>query len=233
MAALFNVAILFLILTLGACKTEKGGVTQKVESEGKLPWQTEIKEDSYLKEGDLVFQQTDCEPCRAIQLATRSNYSHMGLLVYDTARKEWMVFEAGRTVRLTPLKEWEKQGVDEEVVVMRLRERKAIIDSAGLETLRIYIQHNLHKPYDMEFRWDDSAQYCSELVYKAYDSSFGMPLGEPRPLSDYDLNSSLVQKQLEKRYAGKVPFDEPMISPMDMLQNPALYRIPYPKKEEE
>ena len=56
----------------------------------------------------------------AIQRATHSPYSHMGLVLYRDGRA--FVLEAVATVRYTPLAEWIDRGVGRHFVVRRLRD---------------------------------------------------------------------------------------------------------------
>jgi hypothetical protein len=59
---------------------------------------------SLLKEGDIIYQTSRSSQSLAIQRATGSRYSHMGMIIYRNGAP--MVFEAVQTVRYTPLKEW-------------------------------------------------------------------------------------------------------------------------------
>src|SRR5262249_21128739 len=57
-----------------------------------------------VRPGDIVFQTSKSNQSRAIQLATRSPYSHMGLILLRDGKP--FVLEAIATVRFTPLGEW-------------------------------------------------------------------------------------------------------------------------------
>jgi len=54
--------------------------------------------------GDIVFQSSTSGQSKAIQIATGSKYSHMGI-IYKQG-DEFLVYEAVQPVRLTPLTDW-------------------------------------------------------------------------------------------------------------------------------
>ena len=70
--------------------------------------------------GDLVFQQSRSAQSLAVQQATHSPYSHMGMIVLRQGRP--YVLEAAATVRYTPLAAWAAQGERGAYVVKRLRD---------------------------------------------------------------------------------------------------------------
>lgn len=70
--------------------------------------------------GDIIFQTSSSGQSSAIQIATKSQYSHMGI-IYLEAEKPW-VYEAGGTVTLTPLESWTARGMEGHFVIKRLRD---------------------------------------------------------------------------------------------------------------
>lgn len=63
---------------------------------------------SKLKEGDIVFQTTGTRQCHFVMAATRSPWSHCGVLV--ERKNGFYVLEAASTVKLTPYEQWVKRG---------------------------------------------------------------------------------------------------------------------------
>ena len=63
---------------------------------------TAAKPQLQLKDGDIIFQTTQSSQSKAIQLATHSRYSHVGIVYFD--KRQPMVLEAVQPVRVTPLK---------------------------------------------------------------------------------------------------------------------------------
>ncbi|AVQ13162.1 Orthopoxovirus protein, PF05708 family [Leptospira santarosai] len=75
------------------------------------------------------------------------------------------------------------------------------------------------------FGWNDELIYCTELVWKLYDRYTGIRLGELKTLKDFDLSSPAVQFLMKKRYGNRVPYSEPVISPVDMFHSSELITV--------
>ena len=87
-----------------------------------------------LKDGDLIFQTSHSPQSRAIQLATRSPYSHMGIIIHRNGNP--FVYEAAATVSYTPLAEWIARGVKGKYVVKRLKNADRLLTGETLSKLR-------------------------------------------------------------------------------------------------
>jgi uncharacterized protein YcnI len=61
-----------------------------------------------LKDGDIVFHTSRSAQSLAVQRATGSRYSHMGVVLLRGGKP--YVFEAVSTVRYTPLAQWTARG---------------------------------------------------------------------------------------------------------------------------
>src|SRR5437867_2402013 len=83
-----------------------------------------------LQDGDIIFQTSRSPQSLAIQRATHSPYSHMGIILYRSGRP--FVFEAIATVRYTPLGEWIDRGSGGHYVVKRLRDAANVIAPAAM-----------------------------------------------------------------------------------------------------
>jgi len=176
-----------------------------------------------LKEGDVLFQTSRSTQSQAIQIATHSRWSHMGMLVRE--KRGWLVFEAVQPVRLTPLNEWVRRGQGGHVVVKRLKDAAKHLDEKTLSRMRQIGRRLLGKPYDLTFEWDDRRVYCSELVWKIYKEGAGIELGHLQRLKDFDLSHPAVQKKMRERYGNKLPLEEPVISPQAMFESPLLSTV--------
>jgi hypothetical protein len=75
--------------------------------------------------GDIIFQTSKSSQSKAIQLATNSEYSHMGL-IYET-NGQLFVYEAVQPVKLTKLDEWIKRGENSHYVVKRLKDSEKLL----------------------------------------------------------------------------------------------------------
>jgi hypothetical protein len=65
------------------------------------------------RNGDIVFQTSRSPQSLAIQLATKSPYSHMGIVYVQGGAP--FVFEAVQPVKLTPLRSWIERGAGIEI----------------------------------------------------------------------------------------------------------------------
>jgi hypothetical protein len=170
-----------------------------------------------LRDGDVIFQTSRSPQSRAVQRATHSRYSHMGL-VFHVGRR-LMVIEAVGPVRWTPLSIWIARGERGEAIVRRLRDADAKLTPDGVGRLRRAATHHLGKRYDAAFEWSDERLYCSELVYKAYEQALGVTLGRLQTLRDMDLSDPIVKRAVAARYGRRVPLDSPVITPQAIFES--------------
>lgn len=171
-----------------------------------------------LQEGDIVFQSSSSPQCEAIKLATHSEYSHCGIVLFIDGKA--MVFEAVQPVSVTPLDQWAARGDDGKYEVKRLKDVKLSADV--IARMKKIATSYVGKDYDLYFGWADDRLYCSELVWKLYKKAAGVELTALRPLSDYDLSHPAVKVILRERYADKIPLGEKMVSPGDLFNSPLL-----------
>jgi Permuted papain-like amidase enzyme, YaeF/YiiX, C92 family len=170
-----------------------------------------------VRDGDLIFQTSRSSQSLAIQRATGSPYSHMGLILYRNG--EPYVLEAIATVRFTPLDRWIARGTGHHFVVKRLRNADALLDTAGVARLRAAALRYVGRPYDLAFEWSDERMYCSELVWKAYDRGLGIQIGALQQIRDFNLSDPAVRSKMHERYGDNVPLSEPVISPASMFRS--------------
>jgi uncharacterized protein YycO len=165
-----------------------------------------------LQEGDIIFQTSRSSQSLAIQQATKSPYSHMGVVLSKDGKL--MVFEASATVRYTPLQAWIARGDGGRYVVKRLQ---GGLTAAQKGALRAFAGPYEGKPYDLTFEWSDSRIYCSELVWKMYKRALGVEVGALQKLKEFDLTSKAVRAKMQERYGTKIPLEETVISPASMF----------------
>lgn len=178
------------------------------------------KLQSQLKEGDILFQETYGDFSEAIKLATKSNISHCGLLLKKN--NEWYVFEAYEPVLYTPLKNWVSRS--NTLIIKRLAENQKI-ESDVVSKMNSIAKTMNGKHYDSKFLWTDKELYCSELVWKIYKSACNVQLGTLQRLSDFDLTSPLVKKQMQINYGNNIPMNETIISPVSILNDKKLVTV--------
>lgn len=173
--------------------------------------------------GDIIFQTSLSSQSRAIQLATGSKYSHMGLIILRDGKP--YVLEAEATVRYTPLDHWIARGSGHHYVVKRLIDADQALTPDALQRLESSAKHFVGRPYDAVFEWSDDRMYCSELVWKAYKNALGLEIGGLQHIRDFNLSNPIVQAKMHERYGDHIPLDEPVISPVAMFQSSLLVTV--------
>lgn len=176
-----------------------------------------------LKDGDIIFQTSRSSQSVAVQRATGSKYSHMGMVVHRHGKP--YVFEAIDTVQYTPLDRWVARGVGSRFVVKRLRDADTRLTPAALQQLRTAADRFAGRRYDLHFGWSDDRIYCSELVWKAYERGLGVRIGALQKVRDFDLSDPAVKAKMRERYGTRIPLDEPVISPVAMFDSPLLVTV--------
>lgn len=176
-----------------------------------------------VEEGDLIFQTSVSSQSKAIQLATHSQYSHMGIIYKD--QNKVFVYEAIQPVKLTPLTVWINRGKDGHCVVKRLKNAESILTASVKTKLRHEGEKYMGKNYDLYFEWTDEKIYCSELVWKMYKEAANVEIGKLERLSDFDLTHQVVEQILSKRYGANIPMDEKVISPSSMYHSKLLRTV--------
>lgn len=168
-----------------------------------------------LRDGDIIFHTSRSAQSVAIQKATRSPYSHMGIVFFRAG--DPYVYEAVRTVKYTPLEKWVQRGDGGHYVVKRLRDAERILTPEAVAKLLQAAAQFEGKPYDLAFAWSDERIYCSELVWKIYARGLGLHLGRPQKLRDFDLADPLVKATMNERYGRSIPMEETVIAPGEMF----------------
>lgn len=186
-------------------------------------YKTRLINDEKFQNGDLIFQTSKSDQSAAIQLATKSKYSHCGI-IYKVGH-DYYVFEAVNTVRLTPLSEWIDRGQNGCFVVKRLKNAAQILTSKSIKKMKNEGEQFKNKKYDFTFEWSDDKMYCSELIWKIYKRAVGIEIGKLEKLGDFDLTNKKVMHILKDRYENKIPLNETVISPAAIFDCKLLYTV--------
>jgi hypothetical protein len=173
--------------------------------------------------GDIIFQTSKSAQSKAIQLATKSKYSHVGI-IYEINGK-FFVYEAVQPVKLTKLNDWIKRGEGAHYVVKRLKESIGVITKTNQKKMMDFGEKFSNKNYDLYFEWSNDRIYCSELVWKIYKGALGIELGQLQHLRDFDLSSPIVKNKLKERYGNDIPLDESVISPAAIFNSEKLVTV--------
>lgn len=177
--------------------------------------------ETTFKDGDIVFQVLPSSQSKAIQLATHSKYSHVGIIFIVEGRP--VVYEAVQPVRVTPLDRWVAQGGGH-FVAKRIKDESLVTPEVVAKMQRVGSRF-IGKNYDTYFEWSDERMYCSELVWKIYQQGAGIEVGERKPLSSYDLSHPAVQAKMKERYGNHPPLEEMMVSPGAMFDSEQLKMV--------
>ena len=153
----------------------------------------------------------------AIEGATRSPYSHCGIVLQREGR--FYVLEAIGPVKETALDEWLARGRLQQFAVFRFKEPYRSRIPRIIERARLL----LGRPYDNHYDFDDARIYCSELVFKAFRAEVGEDLGKVRRLGDLGWKPYTVTiLQIEN---GALPLDREMITPKDLSEGNQLEKV--------
>jgi permuted papain-like amidase YaeF/Yiix C92 family enzyme len=171
-----------------------------------------------LRAGDLVFETSTSSQSSAIRWATRSPWSHVGIV--EVSRDGTFVVEALGRVSRTPWKAWRRRALrGGELLVLRPRAVPGERRAAAVEEAKAF----LGRRYDPRFGWGDDRIYCSELVVKAYERGAGISLGRRERLRDLRLFG--LRGAIEERWGGPVPKDLVLVTPASIAEDARLARV--------
>jgi uncharacterized protein YycO len=179
--------------------------------------------NSEFKNGDLIFQTSLSGQSKAIQLATKSKYSHCGLIYKEG--NDLYVFEAVQPVKRTPLDKWIARGQNGKYVVKRLKNAEQVLTHSTVQKMNKVAVSFKGKNYDSTFEWSDDNIYCSELIWKIYQRATGIEIGKLEKLSDFDLTNEVVKKKIKDRYGTNIPANEIVISPASIFDSELLITV--------
>ncbi len=173
--------------------------------------------------GDILFQTSQSEQSRAIQIATKSPYSHVGV-VFIRDDKPY-VLEAVEPVQFTPMNIWIKKGARSSYVAKRLVNSDSILTKETLAKLLAVGKSYLGKHYDDQYQWSDSSMYCSELVWKLCREALGIEIGALTKLKSFNLTDPIVSAKLKERYGTNIPYEEPVVAPVTIFESKVLTTV--------
>lgn len=176
-----------------------------------------------LKIGDIIFQETNSEQATVIKLATKSKYTHVGVVI--SHQNKLMILEAIGPVKKTLIQDFINHGTGKKFKVKRLKNRVEIFTKQKEIEFIFEGEKYLGKLYDFYFVWSNEKIYCSELVWKMYKSVFNLEIGKLGKLKDFDLSHFKVKLLMFKRYGFKIPYNETVIPPSSLFDSDLLEEI--------
>ncbi len=176
-----------------------------------------------LKTGDILFVESASGQGKAIQLATKSKWTHVGVVFIEDGKP--MVYHAVNPVMKSPLEEFLGFSSNHKYVAKRIKSSVKKLNDSLNTVMKKEAISLLGKPYDIYFNWSDDEIYCTEYVWKLYNHAYKVEVGKLRPLKEFDLSSPVVKEIMKKRYGSSIPLDEKMISPGDMFDSEILEEV--------
>jgi permuted papain-like amidase YaeF/Yiix C92 family enzyme len=165
------------------------------------------------RNGDVVLQTSGSAQSAAIQVATRSPYSHTGLV--EVAPDGVFVIEAIGRVSRTPIAAWIRRGEGRRYTALR----RADLSDGEAAAVVAAARGFLGRKYDARFEWSDDRIYCSELVAKAYARGAGKDAGRLQRIRDLDVGPILAAAKA--RYGDKLPLDRQVLTPASLYEDGA------------
>ncbi len=171
-----------------------------------------------VRTGDLVLETSSSSQSWAIRWATRSPWSHVGIV--DVGPDGTYVVEALGRVSRTPWRAWRRRASrGGDLLVLRPRGVPEPLRAAAVERAKGF----LGRRYDPRFGWGDDRLYCSELVVKAYERAAGVSFGRRERLGDLRLLG--LRRAVEERWGGPVPEDLVLVTPASIAEDARLERV--------
>lgn len=167
-----------------------------------------------IKEGDVIFQTSQSQQSPLIQIATRSQISHCGIIVMKNGKP--YVLETLKTLVITPLDKFIARGEDGKYWLKR----------SNKKNIKIKYDNYLGKTYDLAFKFDNDKFYCSELIYDIYKKQLNIELCKPKKVSDYLILGTDKLPQIEKAMKKRgITKEQYAVAPVDIFESDYLKEV--------
>jgi Permuted papain-like amidase enzyme, YaeF/YiiX, C92 family len=148
-----------------------------------------------LQNGDVIFQTSTSSQSAAIFLASKSAYTHMGLIEVNTNSGPAVV-EAAGSVRTTPLDAWIERGLGRRITILRM----STLDAATAQKILAAAHAYDGRPYDRYFMSSTDEIYCSELIRLAFHDGANIDVGSLQKVKSLDIDNMLARNLIKKRW---------------------------------
>lgn len=148
-----------------------------------------------LRNGDIVFESAQSDQALAIFFATRSLYSHVGVVQLGPDGKVYVI-QAAQVVMRVPLKDFINQSYGERITIMRF---PGLSPAVGYQVAAAAAALE-GRAYDYFFRLSPDEIYCSELVYDAFLNGAHITLGHLQPIGSLGIDNFAVRKIIQARW---------------------------------
>jgi len=184
-------------------------------SRGKPAPESQI-DTALLKDGDILFIQSQTQQAAALREATESVWTHVGILIKD--KTGWQVAEAIGPLKMTPIKDFISRSKNKAFEVYRFK----YFDPQTMRSSLLAELPKYNKPYDIYFEWNEDKIYCSELTYKVFMDVTGQEMGSIQQMKEMRLDGPYVQALIDKRLTdiGKeLNLEEPIVTPVSQMED--------------
>ena len=124
-----------------------------------------VPAEALIQNGDLVFQKSTSERSGAIEEATGSQWTHVGIILEMDGK--WMGFEGVQPVGVTSLRSFIARSRGGSYIMSRVKSNLVDMrDPLNQTQLKRALEHYLGYDYGYFFEWSDDTIYCSELAWK-------------------------------------------------------------------
>lgn len=174
------------------------------------------------QDGDLIFHESQGPQAKAIQEATGSKWTHVGMLFLK--QDKWQVAEAVQPVRYTSLSSFISRGKNGAYRIYRVPGLK----TEQKQDLRAQVDAFMGRDYDIWFEWSDDLIYCSELVYKTFFRATGIEVGQVQKFRDLKLDGPYVKEMIRQRVENtgrELDLNEPIITPVAQIRDTKLVLV--------
>lgn len=181
---------------------------------------TNCSKEIYLKNGDLIFQELNCNLCNAINKTTKGykNHpiTHMGIVKIEN--KQIYIIEAYQKVQKTKINDFLKRSINKnqkpKIFVARLKPKYQKYIENALKNA----ENLINKQYDNLFALNNNKFYCSELIYVSFIDEKNNHIFSLKPMTYKDENGKFIDKWITyfEKLNTKIPEGE-------MGCNPAQY----------
>ncbi len=218
MKKIFYIVTIALILVFAFVNL--GSINSKIELKNSKNEYNKFDE-SILKEGDVIFQTNNYGQSLAVQKATGSKYSHVGILFKENG--QWYVYEAIQPVTKTLLSKFILKGDKGHITISRYKNNE-ILTPDKIEKMKTFFNKVKGKDYDLLFEWSDEKWYCSELVWKMY-KAIGVQISDYEKFGQFNFDDPYVQKIVNERFKNGINDEETVITPKGIYESPKMKEV--------
>ena len=189
---------------------------------------TKNNEKFNLKEGDILFQDSDCGPfCESIEKVTfgykGSKFSHVGMVIYNDSNELIVIEAISEGVVKTSLHDFLNRSFDAKnnpkVVVGRLKEQHQNLLKKAIE----FSKTKLGLAYDEVFDITNNKYYCSELIYDSFKfANENKPIFELQKMTYKDPETNKIFPIWDdyfKKLGVAIPEGKPGLNPGGMSKS--------------